>query len=369
MPFQICPTPELRMRPAFAAAALALLLASSLQAQQFDRGPDTTIDAATRNRVIEGVLQRIEEGYVFPAKAGEMTRAVRERARRGEYGSIVSAHALADSLTAHLQGVSHDRHLRVVYRSRGVPDEPPAADPTEKDRREQLEFGRQVNYGFEHAERLAGNVGYLEIRSFGFDAEMVDSTLAAAMNFLANTEALIIDVRRNGGGDPEMVAAVCSYLLPPKTLINKFYWRPLNRWDEFRTGAVTGRRYGTTKPVYVLTSDETFSGAEEFAYDIQTQRRGEVVGDTTGGGAHPGGLRRVTERFGVWVPSGRAVNPITGTNWEGVGVRPDVPVAAKDALRTAHRRALERLLATERDPERRQLLQRAIDQVRHAPAT
>jgi hypothetical protein len=356
------------MRPAFA-AALALVLASPIQAQQFDRGPDATIDTATRSRVIEGVLQRIEEGYVVPAKAGEMTQAVRARARRGEYDRITSAHELADSLTAHLRAVSHDRHLEVVYRSQGVRDELPAADPTGEERRELLEFGRQVNYGLERAERLAGNIGYLEIRSFAFDAEMVDSALAAAMNFLANTQALIIDVRRNGGGDPRMVAAVCSYLMKPNTLVNKFYWRPLNRWDEFRTGAVTGRYYGTTKPVYVLTSDETFSGAEEFAYDIQTQRRGEVVGDTTGGGAHPGGMRRVTEQFGVWVPSGRAVNPVTGTNWEGVGVRPDVPVPTKEALRTAHLRALERLLATEREPERRRRLQRAIDQVQRAPAT
>jgi C-terminal processing protease CtpA/Prc len=118
--------------------------------------------------------------------------------------------------------------------------------------------------------------------------------------------------------------------------------------------------------VYVLTSDQTFSGAEEFAYDLQTQRRGEVVGDTTGGGAHPGGMRRVSEHFGVWVPSGRAVNPVTGTNWEGTGVRPDVPVAASDALRTAHLRALERLLADERDPERRAVLERAINEVRHS---
>jgi C-terminal processing protease CtpA/Prc len=226
-----------------------------------------------------------------------------------------------------------------------------------------------VNYGLERAERLAGNVGYLEIRSFNFDAEMVDSALAAAMNFLGNTQALIIDVRRNRGGDPRMVAAVCSYLMKPNTLVNQFYWRPLNRWDEFRTGAVTGRYHGTTKPVYVLTSDETFSGAEEFAYDIQTQKRGEVVGDTTGGGAHPGGMRRVTDKFGVWVPSGRAVNPVTGTNWEGVGVRPDVAVTAKDALRTAHLRALERLVAGERDPERKRVLQRAMDQVRSTPAT
>jgi C-terminal processing protease CtpA/Prc len=167
-----------------------------------------------------------------------------------------------------------------------------------------------------------------------------------------------------------MVAAVCSYLLPPNLLINKFYWRPQNRWDEFRTGSTRGRHYGTTRPVYVLTSDQTFSGAEEFAYDIQTQRRGEVVGDTTGGGAHPGGMRRVTEQFGVWVPSGRAVNPVTGTNWEGTGVRPDVPVSADAALRTAHLRALERLLKAENDPERRAWLQRVVEQVgQAAPAS
>lgn len=186
------------------------------------------------------------------------------------------------------------------------------------------------------------------------------------MNFLANTDALIIDVRRNGGGEPAMVAAVCSYLLPPDILINKFYWRPQDRWDEFRTGAVSGRHYGTKRPVYVLTSDQTFSGAEEFAYDLLTQRRGVVVGDTTGGGAHPGGMRRVTEQFGVWVPSGRAVNPVTGTNWEGTGVRPDVPVPAANALGTAHLRALELLLAAERDGEHRARLQRAIDEVRNS---
>jgi len=358
------------MRPALVAAvALSILLAFSLHAQQFDRGPDAAIDAATRTKVIDGVLQRIEEGYVVPAKAAEMATAVRERARRGEYDRIVSAHALADSLTAHLRAVSRDLHLHVVYQSQGVTDELPAADPTGDERRERLEFGRQVNYGLERAERLAGNVGYLEIRSFAFDAQMVDSALAAAMNFLANTQALIIDVRRNGGGDPKMVAAVCSYLMKPNTLVNRFYWRPLNRWDEFRTATVSGRYYGTAKPVYVLTSEETFSGAEEFAYDIQTQKRGEVVGDTTGGGAHPGGMRRVTDKFGVWVPSGRAVNPVTGTNWEGVGVRPDVPVEAKDALRTAHLRALERLVAGERDPERKRVLQRAMDQVRSTAAT
>ncbi len=344
--------------------AALLLFMPPVAAQTAGRGPDTTIDAATRARVISGVLQRVEQGYIFPKTAAAMSQAIRARSRKHEYDHITSAHALADSLTAHLRGVSKDLHLEVVYRQGGVADEVPDAEPSAAERRERSEFGRRVNYGFERVERLAGNVGYLEIRSFNFDAAAVDSVLAAAMSFLAGTDALIIDVRRNGGGEPAMVAAVCSYLLPAKTLINKFYWRPQDRWDEFRTGSVSGRHYGSTRPVYVLTSEGTFSGAEEFAYDIQTQRRGEVVGDTTGGGAHPGGMRRVTDSFGIWVPSGRAVNPVTGTNWEGRGVLPDVPVAATGALQTAHLRALERLLSTEAQEDRRVLLRRAVEDVR-----
>jgi retinol-binding protein 3 len=351
------------------AAVLAFAVPRAIQAQFPDRGPDTTIDAAIRTRVIDGVLRQLEQGYVYPAKAAAMAKAVRERARRGQYESVAGAHDFADSLTAHLQAVSRDRHLRVVYRADGVADETLDGEPSPEERRRQAEFARQVNFGLERVERLAGNVGYLEVRSFNFDAASIDSTLAAAMSFLAGTDALIIDVRRNGGGDSETVAALASYLLPPNTLINKFYWRPDDRWEESRTRPVSGKHYGTTRPVYVLTSDRTFSGAEEFAYDVQTQRRGEVVGDTTGGGANPGGMRRVTEKFGVWVPSGRAENPVTGKDWEGIGIRPDVPVPAEDALRAAHRRALERLIRGERDPERRALMQQALDELRKPAAT
>ena len=354
----------------FLATVLVLTLAATAQAQVPDEPPDTTIDAATRSQVIDGVLRHLQAGYIFPDKAAEMARAVREHARSGRYDRLERAQAFTRTLTQDLQAVSRDRHLEVVYFQGAVPDELPDAEPTPNERRARAALGQRVNYGFERVERLDGNVGYLEIRSFNFTASMVDSTLAAAMRFLANTDALIIDVRRNGGGEPEMVAAVCSYLLPPNRLINKFYWRPQHRWDEFRTSSVSGRHYGTTRPVYVLTSEGTFSGAEEFAYDLQTQRRGEVVGDTTGGGAHPGGMRRVAEHFGVWLPSGRAVNPVTGKNWEGTGVLPDVPVPASEALGTAHLRALQRLLAAERDAERRMLLQRAIGQVsRTAPTS
>lgn len=334
-----------------------------LAAQERDQ-PDRTIDAAERRVVIDGVLERLKQAYVFPDTALAMERAIRARQRRGEYDRISSGRGLAESLTAHLQAVSRDRHLRVRYSFEPLPEfdyEHPNPALREQARR----FGARVNYGFERVERLAGNVGYLELRSFGFEVDDMRDVAAAAFSFLGNTDALIIDVRRNGGGSPHMVAQVSSYLFGPDSVhLNSLYWRPRNRTDDFYTHRdIPGSRFGPDKPVYVLTSRNTFSGAEEFAYNLQALRRATIVGDTTGGGAHPGGMQRITDHFGVWVPTGRAINPITKTNWERVGVRPDVAVASDLALRTAHLAALRRLRESASDPERRQAIDRAITDV------
>ena len=213
--------------------------------------------------------------------------------------------------------------------------------------------GRSTNFGFEKAERLEGNVGYLELRMF-MPAELGGETAAAAMNLLANTDALIIDVRKNGGGEPSMVALVSSYLFGPEPVhLNDLYFRPDDSTHQWWTlPHVPGLRY-EGKPVYVLTSKRTFSAAEEFTYNLKCLKRATIVGETTGGGAHPGGIEKVHEHFGVFVPSGRAINPITKTNWEGTGVAPDVPVAADRALPTAHLAALRQIAADlEEAPER-----------------
>ena len=342
----------------------ALIVALPLAAQDRDQ-PDRTIDTAERRAVIDGLIDRLKQAYVFPDTAVAMERALRARQRRGEYDRLSSARAFADSLTAHLQAVSRDRHLRVRYVARGVPPEAGGDGPSPEDREQAKIFGQRVNFGFERVERLAGNVGYVEIRSFGFDTADVSSVAATAFTFLGNTDALIIDVRRNGGGSPHMVAQVSSYLFGPDSVhLNSLYWRPDNRTDHFYTRSkVPGTCYGPDKPVYVLTSRNTFSGAEEFAYNLQSLKRATIVGDTTGGGAHPGGIRRVTDHFAVWVPTGRAINPITKTNWEHVGVRPDVAVASDQALRTAHLAALRGLREHATEAERQRALDRAIADV------
>lgn len=160
-------------------APCLVLLAPALPAQTPDQ-PDMTIDAAARRQVIEGVLARLKEAYVFPDTAVAMERAIRGRQRRGEYDAITSARAFAESLTAHQQGVSHDRHLRVRYSAEPLPVNLRGEGPTPEEEARAQAFGRQVNFGFDKVERLAGNVGYLELRSFGFQPGWIGEAAEAA---------------------------------------------------------------------------------------------------------------------------------------------------------------------------------------------
>jgi C-terminal processing protease CtpA/Prc len=184
------------------------------------------------------------------------------------------------------------------------------------------------------------------------------------MTFLRRTDALIIDLRDNGEGDPGMVSMAVSYLVAPGTQINTFHRRD-NPVDEqmWTTPYVPGGRWSTDKPVYVLTSKDTASGAEEFAYDLQQLKRGTVVGEITWGGANPGDFFPVDQHFAIFVPTGAAVNPISKTNWEGVGVKPDVSVDRAAALETARRMALQKLLANAKG-ERAQELQEVLQVIR-----
>jgi tetratricopeptide (TPR) repeat protein len=160
---------------------------------------------------------------------------------------------------------------------------------------------------------------------------------------LENVDALIVDLRKNSGGNPDLIRYYCSYFFPAKTHLNSLYWRQGNRTEEFWTlDSVDGKRRQDL-PIFILTSSRTFSGGEEFAYDFKTRKRATLIGETTGGGANPGGFFRINSWLGIFIPTGRAINPVTKTNWEGTGVEPDIKVAADDALKTclplAHEKA------------------------------
>ncbi|WLI89023.1 S41 family peptidase [Massilia sp. R2A-15] len=333
-----------------------LLLAPAAFAQDTPR-VDTvaqapTLDAAARAQVIDALVRHLNDYYVFPDVAAKIEVALRDKQKRGAYDGLVRRQDFAEALTADVRAAGNDLHLGV--RASDTPMAPePARDKTgpAPDEARMLARMKELNYGLGGIEKLPGNIGYLEVRGF-VPVKHAEQALTAAMTQLADCDALIVDLRRNGGGDPAGVAFLTSYLFDQRTHLNDLHWREGNRTEEFWTRAdVPGKKFGQQKPVYVLTSSKTFSGGEEFSNNLKVLQRATLVGETTGGGANPGRGHQLTPYFSAFIPNGRAINPITKTSWEHTGVAPDVKVAASDALAVAQKMALEKLAAAASDPQ------------------
>ncbi|MFE4106821.1 S41 family peptidase [Almyronema epifaneia] len=308
---------------------------------------DQPLNPALCHEVLQGVLTQLET-YVFETVAVTLQQAIRDRLATGNYSEIQSASQLAEILTTQLQELSGDRHLRLYYSPEPLPHLAPNTEPTPAELAQQRHLSSLRNFDFNRVERLAGNVGYLEL--YGFEPpEFAGETAIAAMQFLSHTYALIIDLRHNSGGSPAMVALLCSYLLPeyPPLHLNDLYWRTDNKTQQWWTIPYLPSKRYLQKPVYVLTSQTTFSAAEEFTYNLKVLERITVVGETTRGGANPGVGQRINDHFWLFVPTGRAINPVTQTNWEGTGILPDVKVPSELAPKTAHLLALQKLLETQ----------------------
>ncbi len=300
------------------------------------------IDAATRARVIDGAIAKLDEFYVFPGLAKKMGLAIRARAGRGEYDLLRDGTAFAKRLTEDFRDVSHDKHLFVTFSPIRLPEESPAPSPDAVARYRMAM--QEANCGFEKLERLNGNVGYLKFNFFA-DPEICGATAVAAMNFLANVDAVIFDLRDNRGGDPKMVALVSTYLFAKQTHLNDLWERKSGETTQYWTlPYVPGKRLSSV-PAFILASHRTFSGGEEFANDLKVLKRATIVGEVTGGGAHPVAGHRIDDRFTIGVPFARAINPTTHTDWEGVGVEPDMKVPADDALGAAQTLAAKEIAA------------------------
>jgi hypothetical protein len=302
---------------------------------------DLSLDSNSRTAIIDDVLRELHDHYIFPEIAQQMAAAIRAKVASGAYDELTAAPTLCEQLTGDLQAISHDKHLRLFYSPTPQPTEP--GPPTPEQIEEYRTFAIARNFGFERVERLAGNIGYLDLRGF-FPPAFGGETAVAAMTLLAHTSALIVDLRQNDGGDPEMIALLTTYLFADLTHLNSFYWRAGDRTQQFWTlPYVPGQRY-VDKPVYVLTSSQTFSGAEEFAYNLQNLKRATIVGETTGGGAHPVGGFPINAHIHMLIPVGRAINPISQTNWEGIGVTPDIQAPEEQALAVAQCLAIKGVL-------------------------
>jgi C-terminal processing protease CtpA/Prc len=294
------------------------------------------LDANTREEILERLLEKIHEHYVFPDVARQVEEDLWRRLSAGEYDSLTTVELFCLFVTAHLQEASHDKHFFLIYHPKGR---------SISEQADAHEVGTLYNFGFRRVERLQGNIGYLDIRSF-YPAEIGGETAVAAMNFLALSNALIIDLRYNDGGEPSMIALLSSYLFENEPVhLNDFYRRFTESTQQFWTlSYVPGRRYGVHKPVYVLVSEQTASAAEEFAYNLKNLHRATLIGKRTAGGAHPMEAFWIHPSIEAFVPAWRAINPLTGTNWEGTGVEPDIDAPSEDALKVAYAHALEDVL-------------------------
>ena len=319
----------------------------------FAQNTDTNLTQKQVNVTIDSIGNQLKANYIFPEVADKMVAALESNLKKGNYKSITDAQEFANRLTEDLQSISHDKHLRVMYNPERIAEQEKVvtAEDSIKYLNEYISSMQRSNFGFNKVEILEGNIGYLDLRSFS-DTEYAGETAVAAMNFLSNTDAIIIDLRQNGGGSPAMIQLITSYLYGAEPVhLNNFYWRPTDTHTQTWTLPYVSGKRNPDADVYILTSSRTFSAAEEFCYNLKNLERATLIGETTGGGAHPGGSRAVTDQFMIWLPTGRAINPITNTNWEGVGVVPHIEVKADEALEVAKIKALETLIAKSKDEE------------------
>jgi len=360
-----------------------------------DDGP-LAAEQPSGRQIVTRALALLRANYVFPELAEQAAAAVEARLAAGEYDDLDEI-ALTDLLTSQLQEITDDKHLALRLGGgpgprRGAPgpdrDAPgpdrggpgpdrggPGPSPGSPDARPEpgpgpgrdrdrgpgpggaepkgpeartlaiRQMGRVDNFGIHRVERLPGNIGYLDVRRVAVPA-FAGPAISAAMELVVGTYALVIDLRRNGGGAPEGVVLWCSYLFSEESVhLNDIYHAGTGETRQFWSlPYLPGSRY-VDRPVYVLTSNRTFSGGEDFCYTLQAAGRAELIGETTGGGAHPTRGFPISPAVHIAIPFARSINPVTGTNWQGTGVVPDIAVPAAKAYDVAYARALAHVLA------------------------
>lgn len=305
-----------------------------------DSRPDIVISAADRDFALRNLVSNIREQHFSIADGARIARTLERNARARKYTAITSGRQFAAKLTEDLRAISGDPHFMVEYFVRPRPFPMPAGGGDEAS---QQDFSL-ANYGVRIAERLDGNIGYLRIDRFA-PAREAGPVLQAAVAMLSATEALVIDLRHNGGGHGDTATLLAALLLDESARMTDIVRRDgvTQSW----TPIILSARY--TKPVYVLTSARTFSAAEGFAYNLQALGRAKVVGERTRGGANPVTRALLSPRFWAMIPVGQARHPVTGGNWQGIGVKPDIDSPPDEALDVAQRDAARQLIARHPD--------------------
>jgi len=295
------------------------------------------VDAPERQHVFEAVIENLKEHYYDHNLAQKMAEALLAQENAGEDAAASGGAAFARLLTRQMREVSHDMYLELIFSSDPLPDPSrgPSSGPSSEQRARYRRMLEEQNCTFEKVEILPHNIGYFKLNSFP-DVDFCGQKARAAMARLNDADAIIFDLRDNRGGMPNMVALIGAYLFD-----HPEYWfnpREATTEQSFTRSPVRGNKLAD-KPAYVVTSRSTFSGAEQFTYDLKMLKRATIVGETTGGAAHAGVFHRIDDHFGIAIPEVKAINPYGTNGWAEVGVEPDVKVPAADALKTAEKLA------------------------------
>jgi hypothetical protein len=310
-----------------------LIFSINLFGQIDDQYRDLTpLTIEGRDSVVHKISELVQENYVLEDIGTKCSDYILEQLQKGSYEGYEDYLDFANRLTKDLQKISKDKHLRVRVRKpdyAGLEE----LDPLSAEYQQRV-YAERKNMGFQKLEIFQGNIGYLQLSEFA-PVEIAGKKAAGAMRFLEHTDAIIFDLRENDGGSPALVQYLSSFFFEETTHLNSLYWRVSDRTDEYWTLEYVDGKQRADVPLFIVTSSNTFSSAEEFAYNLQTRNRATIIGEITGGGANPGGMININDNFGIFVPMGRAINPVTGTNWEGVGVEPDIKVKANNALNIA----------------------------------
>lgn len=310
---------------------------------------EVNLTQAFKGDIISKVAQILEDEYVYPERGKVAANELNHRFQTGYFDEITDPQIFAYRITGILDVIS-DLHLWVNYHADSIPVGYSHLDPGPEQQKEYAALLRRRNFGFERIERLPGNLGYIEFRDFYYEEEASERILANVMEVVEYTDGLIIDLRRNGGGHPEMVSLLLSYLVEGGTLVGTLRYRQDKKIEEYWTREeVAGPHFRGGRPVYVLISRNTFSAAEAFSYALQARGRAILVGERTQGGAHPSDNVRLHEHFMMSVPVAASIDPITQSNWQYVGVRPEHEVPAEEALSVAQKLLLEELIAAGED--------------------
>jgi len=325
-----------------------------------------SIDKQAKTEVIQELMTTLIERYILPDVAQKIYDRLHMDLQNKIYDRIDGSHRFAFEIDKVLQEISNDKHLHFSFdpheARKIVAKQNCKGEEAQNFLEQNLMKEMETNFGFHKIEILEGNIGYLDLRRF-YHTDNASETAVAAMNFLVNSDAIIIDLRKNRGGEPEMVQLMSSYFLRGRTPLNYIERRPEGKTEQYWTlPHVPGKRMLETE-LYLLTSDKTFSAAEGFIYGLKCLRRATIIGETTKGGAHPVDFFALQDRFVLMLPTGRTLNPISGKNWEAVGIEPDVKTSAEKAFNTAYRIALENLIHKTKEKTRIAWLQLALDEL------